>query len=143
MPRRWQKLRWKVLTYYWQIVKRVDLKAYLQHQVDITHEDDQWEPEQDLACHETREYQKRARRVHVTIAAAIQPDQKECWLRSYDGDQFLESQTLARFKTLVEAAEYERDKRGREKKEMLVKYFTALAATIAAIASVYTPFVKK
>ena len=144
MPQsRWQKLRRNTRNHYWQSIRRINVRAYLRHEVDTTHEDDQWQPEQDLACYETREYQKRARRVHVTINDAMQPDQNDPWLWSYDGDQFLERNTLARFKKLVETAEYERKKRRREGNELWIKWFTAGAATVAAIASLYVAFFKK
>jgi len=87
---------------------------------------------------------KRADRVHVTTAEIPLPENSEShWQTAYDGDRFLPYHTLAKFKRAVEAAEYERSKRRRERNELWVKYFTALAATVAALASVYTAFFKK
>jgi hypothetical protein len=45
---------------------------------------------EDLMCIESREYLKRARRVHVTVSEVLSPGQSESdWQTAYDGDRYL------------------------------------------------------
>ena len=117
----WTRLRSKFGTRYWQV--DVSASKYLQHEIDTAHEEDAWEPRLWLMSVETREYLKRARRVHVS-PSDIQPlaNNETIW-KEYDGERFMSDPTLTRFKAMVCDAEYQHKKRNREGYEVLVKCF--------------------
>jgi hypothetical protein len=143
---RWQKFRYRLRYHYWQIVRRINVKKYLQHEIDNDPEGEADGPilSQDLMCIESDEYMKRARHVHVSIYDLPLPENSGTyWKQAYDGLHYLEYYTLTKFKRLVEDAEYERNKRRREGKEHWIKWITVIASTIAAIASLYVALFKK
>jgi hypothetical protein len=110
----------------------------------MDHEGEDYECRDELACLETNEYMKRARRVHVTLAEFPLPEgATSIWHTAYNGQRYIIYPVLAKYKQAVEAAEYERAKRRREGKELWIKWFTAVVSTIAAIASVYSALTKK
>jgi hypothetical protein len=133
---RWRNIRYKLRYHYWQLVRRINLKAYLRHEIDCDPEGNNWELREWLMCIETDEYMKRAARVHVSLSDIPIPEKSmNHWKTADDGERYLPYNTLLKLKKMVEDAEYERDRRRRESNELRIKYFTALAAGIAAVSS--------
>jgi len=125
----------------------LNVKAYLEHEIAVDPECNDWESWEWLMCIESSEYLKRAHRVHVDLFDIPLPENSlHHWKQASDGENYLPYPTLTKFKRMVEDAEYERDKRGREKKELYMKGFAAFFAIIAALASafeVYLTYRKK
>jgi hypothetical protein len=136
---------------YWEIVRRVNFKAYLRHMIDLS--GNEFDPEadcmiEDLLYLETKEWVRRAERVHISPSHDIPlpSNGKAHWQRSYDGSTYLKDESLRKLKKLVEDAEYEKSRRKREGRELWIKWFTAIAAGLAALASIgnlYFTFRKK
>jgi hypothetical protein len=128
---------------YWlQIVRRVNVKAYLRHLIDADQDFEDQTIRDDLACIETKEYMARARRVHMTLAEIPYPPGEEThWFDAYDGDRYLHYLTLTRVKKAVEDAEYERKKRRREGAELSIKWLTVIGAIIGAVAGVINLYI--
>ncbi len=63
---------------------------------------------------------------------------KSHWQSGYFNERLLDSNTLRKLKKMVEDAEYERSRRKREGREILIKWFTAIAATIGALGGLAT-----
>jgi hypothetical protein len=145
LPRsRWQKLRWTLRNYYWQIIRRINVKAYLRHEIDNDPDGYDWESRQSLVDIEYSEYLKRANRLHVSLSDVPLPETSSShWKQDDEGERHLSDTTLKHFKQLVENAEYDRDKRRREGKEHCIKWITVIAAIIAALASLYVALFKK
>jgi sulfur relay (sulfurtransferase) DsrC/TusE family protein len=132
-----KRLRWKINTRYWAFVKRFNRKAYLSHVIQATEDLSDCEEYEELLLLETNEWTRRADRVHISVRdIPLSEDATTHWAPGhYNRESYLPYETLRKLKKLVEDAEYERDRRKREGREIWVKYFTAGAAALAALAS--------
>jgi hypothetical protein len=119
---------------YWTTIGHLNRKAYLRHFID--RDPDDWESIEALLCIETGEWTRRGERVNVWITDLPLPEGKTShWETAADRREYLPWDTLRKFKKIVEDGEYERNRRKREGRELWVKYFTAGAAAIAALAA--------
>jgi hypothetical protein len=119
--------------FYWdELVKRLNRLAYLKH-VIATSDYLEDEIEEALSI-ETYQWEKRGVKVNLVMRDVPLPKGEKLYSDSMYGE-IPTWETLRHFKKMVEDAEYERDKRKREGREIGVKYFTAVAATLAALAS--------
>ena len=136
--------RYRIEDAWWTIVARLNRKAYLRH-FAADPIDDRNAPEE-LLCLETEELTRRGAKVNVWvrdiplpegITRSGDPDAEPEWPWKFAADysEYIPSDILSKFRKLVEDAEYEKARRRREGRELWVKYFTAIAATLAALAS--------
>lgn len=131
-----RRIRHKIKGPYWSLVRRLNPKAYLRHEIACDPECHDWGSREDLLSIETTEWTRRAERIHISVADIPLPEKAEShWKTAYDGTGYLPYDSLRKLKRAVEDAEYQRDRRKREGREMWVKYFTAGAAALAALAS--------
>lgn len=95
---------------------------------------------------ESHQWMKRAGKVHLSVYDIPLIEHEEHWDTGPHGDAFLSDRIFRTLKKQVEAAEYERDHRKRERWEIVVKYGTAGAAFVGALAALlnlYITFHKK
>ncbi len=123
-----------------RLVKVFSLRAYLKHEIDIDPEGEDREAIEAYLSIETQHWLKRADRVHVGVADIPTVDNESQWMQTYDGLSCLKWEPLRRLKRLVEDAEYERTRRKHEGREFLLKWFTAVFAALAALASIWNVY---
>lgn len=150
----------RVRNVYWLFVKRIRPVAYLQHKAAETwdlYESDvanaktseerrQQEGLRDFECSEfTDEIRRieslawiaRAENVHLSVHdIPLANEHEEHWEIGPHGTRYLSDRVFRTLKKQVEDAEYERDRRWREGREIWIKYLTAGAALLAAAASI-------
>jgi hypothetical protein len=98
---------------------------------------DYFEEIDEIHCLETRGWPKRGDRVHLSIDdIPLAEGQTSHWRYACNGESYIVADSLRKFKEKVEEREYEYSRRRRERREMWVKWATAIAAVIAAAASV-------
>jgi hypothetical protein len=143
---------------YWSLVKRIRPVAYLQHMAehiwklydsDVANaqSDDARRQSEGLRAFECSEYEDeirrieslawiaRAEKVHLSVYdIPLANEHEEHWEYGSHGTQYLSDRVFRTLRKQVEDAEYERGHRKREGREMWVKYFTAGAAALAALA---------
>jgi hypothetical protein len=123
---------------YWSFVEKVNRLAYLRHLLEDSGQeyiesDIDIEIYEEIQAMETRIWTKRGSDVHTDVTDLVDiAEHEEVWQESSKG-QYIERDTLRKFKKLVEDAEYERSKRRREGRESWIKWITAGAAIIAAL----------
>lgn len=135
-------------TWFWQyLVKPVSESAYHQHWMNVSEWgdpdfDESWEG---LQVIETQRWLKRARRVHLGLDSIPLPDGRTShWEPGrFSPDGYVPDATLRQLKVLVEAAEGERITRRKDGAELWTKWITAIAAVVAAIASVWNLFLSR
>jgi hypothetical protein len=144
---------------YWGLVKRIKPIAYLQHRADETwklYESDvanarteearrqseglrafeRSEYEDEIRHIESQQWLARAERAHLSVYdIPLAHEHEEHWDMGPHGARYLSDRVFRTLKKQVEDAEYDRSRRRREGREMWVKYFTAGAAALAALAS--------
>ena len=126
------------------MVRRFNREAFLRHAVECDTRGDFPEMQEDLLCIDTAKWVRRADRVHISPGEIPLPEGCEShWVTAYDGDTFLRPGTLCRLQKMVEDREHEMKRRSREGHELGIKWFTAVAAAVAAAASLWNVFVKK
>jgi hypothetical protein len=140
-------LKMRVKRLYWALVNRVNRLTYLHHLVDNCHPDSLYDYEQEieeLLMTESRIWIKRAERVHVAVSDIpfADPAKTSHWnvCHYFEGMQYLDWDTLRKFKALIEDKEYERRRRTHEGREIWIKWVTVVAAIIGAVASLMTYF---
>jgi hypothetical protein len=132
-----RRLRYQSRELYWNLVARFNRRKYLEHYIEsnIEGRDCQCEIEE-LRWRDTQVWTKRANAVHVRVQDIPLPTgAKSHWKQDFEADFYLHPDTLHALRKQVKDAEYEHAKRRREGRELWVKYFTAGAATVAALAS--------
>ena len=135
-----QRCRYAVIRWYWGcLVKTVNRRAYLNHMLEAVPADEPSnyiEEIDEIHCLESRGWPKRGHRVHLSIDDIPLPEgQSSHWGSAKDGKPYILSESLRKFKEIVEGREYEYRRRKREGREMWIKRVTAGAAVIAATAS--------
>lgn len=129
-------LRKSIREVYWTVIGHLDRAAYLRHVIEGDPIGDDWDSREELLCIETAEWTRRGSKVNVGVTDIPLPEGKKThWVTAFDGAGYVPWDTLRKFKKTVEDAEYERGRRRREGRELWVKYFTAGAAALAALAS--------
>jgi len=134
---------------WWHSVQTFNRLKYLKHRVEseevparhgktsparLTNPEDI----EEIQCIETRMLTKRGDAVHVSVTDLPVPEgQTSHWQNARDGQLYLNSEALRKFRKMVEDAEYERCKRKREAWEVRIKWVTAVAAVLAAAASLF------
>src|SRR5258708_4130820 len=102
------KLRRTIRKRYWNVVKRVNRLAYLNHVVSSA--PDMYEEMEEIQAIETRQWIKRGYRVHLDVNDIPIPEgQGPHWIDGSAGS-FVAWDTLRKFKKMVEDAEYERNR---------------------------------
>ncbi|HEY4359376.1 MAG TPA: hypothetical protein VGN17_00305 [Bryobacteraceae bacterium] len=88
---------------------------------------------------ETALWTKRAYRVYLSIDdLPMGSDETSLWRQnSFSPGSHLSWDALQKLKKMVEEAEYERRRRKHEGREIWIKWFTAIAAAIAAATGVF------
>jgi hypothetical protein len=124
------RLRLAIKRTYWNdVVRKVNYHAYLRHHVDSAYDADEldWDLNEQLAVIETRIWINRGNKVHAGVSDVprTDPDKKSPWNESPYGN-YIDWQTLRRFKKLVVDYEYERNRRRRE-------WITAIGVIVAAL----------
>jgi hypothetical protein len=140
-----RRLRWWMRKRYWSAVKHFNRLAYLRNVLDTADDPFEYEQEMDeLLATETSRWVKRAFNVHVSVSdIPLKQGEASHWKDSHTGfGKHFNFETLRKFKKLVEDAEYERKRRNREGRELLIKWFTAVAAAIGALTGLYLAFVR-
>jgi hypothetical protein len=133
---RLRNLRNAVKRKYWYIVKRFNRLAYLNHVVSSA--PDMYEELEEIQAIETRQWVKRGYRVHLDVNdIPVCEDQGPHWIDGSAG-RFVAWDTLRKFKKMVEDAEYERNRRKREGREIWIKWFTAGFAAVGALGGLAT-----
>jgi hypothetical protein len=149
----------KLRQLYWKFLKRYRPIRYLQRRSEETWKlfdadvaaaktDDERQQVESLRAFECAEYDDEIRRlesqhwirrgdeVHLSVYdIPKEGEHEEHWDTGPYGTRYLSERILRVFKKRVEDAEYERDKRKREGREIWIKYFTAAVAALAALAS--------
>jgi hypothetical protein len=126
--------RYRITNARWRVVKLLNRKAYLRHAAD--NPDCDPEDIQALLCLDTNKWVRRGARVNVWVDDIPLPEGvRTHWETAYDGAGYVPWDTLRKLQKIVEDAEYEKSRRRREGRELWVKYFTAIAAALAALAS--------
>lgn len=133
--RRVLRLKNSINRFWWQLVKRVSRRRYFKHLSDADPDGDDPTVHQDYLFFETRHWQRRAEKVHVSVSDIPLEDGKSHWETGYDRLSYIRWSPLRKLKKLVIDAEYEKTRRKREGRELWVKYVTVVAAVLGAIAS--------
>lgn len=137
-------LRKRIQSGYWRALLRiVHRRAYLRHLIySYSANYEEVMPEIDeLEVLDTAHWTKRGRAVHLDISDVSLPDGTTShWRQGMCGLQ-ARSESLRKFKIMVENAEYERKRRNREGREVLIKYWTAGTSSLAAIGALVTCYV--
>lgn len=157
-----KELRRAARNHYWRVLERWWPKRYFNlmigfickaYEADLKKAEDEDERrdilgQRDFECSEyegklqsIRFFEMRARGEQVYVSLDDVPlveGQKSHWEMGQHGTYYVCPKSFRALAKLVETAEYERDKHKRERREIWIKYFTAIAAAIGAIASVYT-----
>ncbi len=128
--RRLIRLRRRVNTFRWNVVKKFNRLAYLTHIVDSSFGSDDFDGElyEEMLAIDTRIWLNRGTKVHLAITDVARTDDDSpyrLWSESPYG-RFVDWDTLRKFKKLVEDAEYERNRRRRE-------WLTAIGVIVAAL----------
>jgi len=144
---------------YWRMVKRYRPIKFLQHRSEVVRhlfdadiasakprDKDQLLAQREFECAEfddeirhieSQQWLSRAERVHINVYdISLVTEHEQHWSTGAYGDRYLSDRVLRVLKKLVEDSEYERDKRLRERREIRIKYFTAVVAFLAAMASI-------
>jgi hypothetical protein len=144
---------------YWKLVKRYRPITYLRHRSDETwhlfdadlanaksrEETNQVEGLRKFECAEyddeirsleSHQWMVRAKRVHLGVYDIPLAEHEQHWDTGVYGTGYLSDRVFRVLKKQVEDAEYERDRRKRESREIRIKYFTAVVAFLAALASI-------
>jgi hypothetical protein len=145
---------------YWRLMKKIRPVAYLRHKSDETwdlfesdienagtnEERRQQESMRDFECSEyldeirhieSQKWIARAENVHLSVYdIALLNDHEKHWDTGPHGSRYLADRVFRTLKKQVEDAEYERNRRKRESRELWIKYITAGAALLAAAASI-------
>jgi hypothetical protein len=145
---------------YWKVVKHYRPIKYLQHRSKVTwhlfdadianakgqRDRNQIESQRHFECAEfddevlhieSQEWLARAGSVHISVYdIPLAGEHEGHWATGPYGDRYLSDKVFRLLKKQVEDAEYERDRRKREQREVRIKYFTATAALLAALASI-------
>jgi hypothetical protein len=140
-----RRMRWWLRKRYWSMVKHFNRVAYLRNVLETAPDPFDYEEERDeLLATETSIWVKRASKVHVSVSdIPLPPEETSHWKQSNTGwGEYFNWDTLRKFKKMVEDAEYEHKRRNREGRELLIKWFTAVAAAIGALTGLYLAFVK-
>ena len=121
-----------------QFLVRFRYETYLEACIDAAPDDEpDWESQILLLASQTKRWVKRGRKINVYPNADLPlPEGKRTHFEYDLGCEHLSWRALRQFRKMVEDAEYERDKRKREKNEMWVKWVTMAAAIIAALGSI-------
>jgi len=130
------KWRYRITNRWWRLVARLNRIAYLRYLADDP--DCDWEYIDELLCLDTREWTRRGAKVNVWVQNIPLPEGVTTHWKASEYLRYmsyLPQETLFKFRKLVEDAEYEKARRRREGRELWVKYFTAIAAALAALAS--------
>jgi len=85
---------------------------------------------------ESHQWMRRAEKVHLSVYDIPLIEHEELWETGPHGTGYLSDRVLRSLQKQVEDAEYERDRRGREGREIWIKYVTGGAALLAAAASI-------
>ena len=113
--------------------KKLNYEGYLQACVDAMPDDHpDWESWEEPQILQTQKWLKRGRKVNVWFQDILLPEGENThWKSGMFGGNYVPWGILRRYQKLVEDAEYERAKRRREGKEILIKYLTMGAALLA------------
>ncbi len=150
----------KVNKAYWSLVRRTKPVAYLRHRADeiwklfdddvanarTNAERSQQEAMRQFECSEyTDEIRRieslawiaRAETVHLSVYdIPLANEHEEHWETGPHSTRYLSDRAFRTLQKQVEDAEYERDRRRREGREIWIKYVTGGAAVLAAAASI-------
>lgn len=127
------KLKSKINRKFWRVIRLINPRAYVNYLASDPHD---FMAQEDSLCFETRYWLKRAYKVHVSVQDVPLGDLDSHWDTAYDGERYIQYNSLRKLKKLIEDAEYENKKRSREGSEIFIKYFTALAALVAALTAI-------
>src|SRR5678815_4712131 len=114
-----RRFRWWVSKRYWNVVKHFNRLAYLKNLLDKAYDASDYQEEIDeVLTTETDIWNKRASKVHVSVADIPLPEgYKSHWGEGMTGP-YIKWDSLRKLKKLVEDAEYERKRRKREGREL-------------------------
>jgi hypothetical protein len=90
---------------------------------------------------ESHQWMIRAEKVHLSVYDIPLIEHEEHWATGPHGDAYLSDRVFRTLKKQVEAAEYERNHRKRERWEILLKYVTAGAAIVGALAALLNLYI--
>jgi hypothetical protein len=110
--------------------------------IDLDHtaseDDDYWETSEQILAIESETWTKRGYKVHVSVTEIPLPNGETSYWVDGNSGRHLNWDVLRQLKKRIEDAEYGRSRRKREGREIWIKWFTAIAATIGAIGELAT-----
>ena len=112
------KLKWKINRRFWRVVKLINPIAYANY---LASDPDDFMAQEDSLCFETRYWLKRAHKFHVSVQDIPLENLDNHWKAAYDGERYIQYNSLRKLKKLTEDAEYENKRRSREGSEIFIK----------------------